>query len=196
MQLRIDLLTEERIDLLKKAGCDSVTFAIESGNERRRMKILNRNIPNETILKGAKLLHQYQMPFRSENMVATPGETIKEAFETLDLNIACRPKIGWVSLFQPYPKTALGDETIKAGLFDGNIDAIPQTFFERTTLKMPEGLKRRFENLQRLFGLACSLPALRPAVPFLINLPRNKLYDFTHKWWKNKKYNELYRIKS
>jgi radical SAM superfamily enzyme YgiQ (UPF0313 family) len=195
VQLRIDLLTEDRIAMLKEAGCNSVTFAIESGNEEWRVKILNRRISNKVILDGAKMLRDHGILFRTENMVAQPGEEIHHALETLDLNIACRPTIGWASLFQPYPRTALGEKAKELGLFNGDIDDLPQSFFDRTVLNMPEEKSRRFENLQRLFGIACSYPAIRPAVPFLISLPRNRLYDWVYKWFKQKKYNILYNVK-
>jgi len=192
VQLRIDLLTESRIRELKQAGCVSVTFAIESGNEHRRMKLLNRAFTNKTILKGAKLLRKYKIKFRTENMIAQPGETIREVMETLDINIKCRSTIAWSSLFQPYPGTQIGDQTIKDGLFCGDLDKIPSSFFEKTVLDIPDKIK--FENLQRIFGIICGIPALRLFVPLLIRVPPNKFYDFIYKWWKNRMYNKLYAI--
>lgn len=195
VQLRVDLLNWERISLLKEAGCVSVTFAIESGVEERRRNILKRQVSNESILHGAALLRKAGILFRTENMICQPGETLYEALETLDMNIACKPTIGWASLFQPYPKTPMGEDTIKMGLFDGGLEDIPSSFFERSVLKIPEKEKQQFENLQRLFGLICNFPILRPLVPWLIKVPPNKLYNFLYKWWKNKRYNLLYNCK-
>jgi len=194
VQIRIDMLTEEKLKALVDAGCTSVTFAIETGNEDRRKNVLNRNISDKKILDGAALLRKYNIPFRTENMIATPQESLANALETLDINIKCKPMIGWASLFQPYPKTQLGELTVELGLFSGKLEDIPSTFFEETILKMDKKLKRQFENLQRLFGLVCSFPILRMFVPLLIRLPQNKLYDYIYTSWKNNQYNKLYKV--
>ncbi len=196
VQCRIDLLTEGRISTLKMGGCTSVTFAIESGNEETRNNKLDRQMTNKQILLGAKLLHIYGILFRTENMLGIPGiDMVKDALETLDLNIKCKPTIGWASIFQPYPKTLMGERAKAEGYFDGCLDAIPSSFFEKTILKIPNRDKRRIENLQRIFGLVCSFPFLRVLVPLLIELPQNRFFDFIYKWWKNKKYDQLYDVK-
>ena len=194
VQIRIDMLTEEKLKALVDAGCTSVTFAIETGNEDRRKNVLNRNISDKKILDGAALLRKYNIPFRTENMLATPQESLANALETLDINIKCKPMIGWASLFQPYPKTPMGEWAKELGLFSGKLEDIPATFFEETIIKMDKKLKRQFENLQRLFGLVCSFPILRMFVPLLIRLPQNKLYDYIYTSWKNNQYNKLYKV--
>ena len=191
-QLRIDLLTKEKISLLKDAGCTSITFAIETGNAAKRHTLLNRKISNNVIISAARMLHKHGILFRTENMLALPNETIDEALETLDLNIACRPTIGWSSLFQPYPKTPLGDVAIKQRLFDGKLEDIPSTFFEKTVLKIPKRQKHRFENLQRLFGFICDFPFLRFFVKLLISMPKNSLYDFIYSRHKRWGYSKLF----
>jgi len=155
---------------------------------------LNRNISDKKILDGAALLRKYNIPFRTENMLATPQESLANALETLDINIKCKPMIGWASLFQPYPKTPMGEWAKELGLFSGKLEDIPATFFEETIIKMDKKLKRQFENLQRLFGLVCSFPILRIFVPLLIRLPQNKLYDYIYTSWKNNQYNKLYKV--
>jgi len=191
-QLRIDLLTEEKIILLKDAGCTSITFAIETGREDKRRDLLNRQISNETIIRGSELLRKHGLKFRTENMLALPHETVKDALKTLDLNIVCKPTIGWSSLFQPYPKTALGELAIRDGLYDNKLEDIPSTFFEKTVLNISKNQKRRFENLQRLFGFICSFPFLRFLVRFLIFMPRNRFYNWIYSWHKRQKYNSLF----
>ena len=193
-QLRIDLVTEEKVMLLKEAGCTSITFAIETGNEKKRKTLLRRKISNETILNAARILRKHNILFRTENMLALPNETVDEAIETLDLNIACKPTIGWSSLFQPYPKTDLGELAVDQKLFDGKLEDIPSTFFEKSVLKIPEGQKRRFENLQRLFGFICSHPFLRIFVRFLIWLPMNRIYNHLYAWHKKSRYDVLFKF--
>ncbi len=183
-QIRIDLLNEERISILKEMGCYSLTFAIESGNEELRKSVLNRNITNGQIIEGCGLLKKNNIKFRAENMIGIPSETWGNVVETLDLNIAVKPDYAWVSLYQPYPFTVLGEYSKKHNLFDGNIDIINEQFSEDTVLNMPQRDKRRLINLQRLFGIIVSFPWLRAFLPIILNVRNNKIYTKIRDYWK------------
>ena len=151
VQTRAEFITEGRILKLKLHG---ITFAIESGNPERRRKILKRYGDNEMYV------------FRIENVLGTPGETLKECFSTLDLNIQCTPDIGWASLFQPYPGTELGNQLMASGEFDGNLDKLGEDFFHGY-----EAHAMPIQRLQSLFGITVWKPWLRPLLPLLIRLP-------------------------
>lgn len=183
-QIRIDLLNEERISILKDMGCYSLTFAIESGNEELRKKVLNRNITNKQIIDGCKLLKKNKIRFRAESMIGIPTETWGNVKETINLNQKVNPNYAWVSLYQPYPYTALGDYSKNNGLFDGNIDIINEQFSEDTVLNMPEFDKRRLINLQRLFGIVVSFPVLNIILPLLLRVKNNVFYTKIRNNWK------------
>ena len=190
-QMRIELLTPEKARLLADSGCRSVTFAVESGSESYRRMFLNRNMSNDQVVNGAKMLREAGISYRIENMLALPYETLQDAIKTLDLNIECKPTLGWASLYQPYPGTELGDLATKGGLWDGSVNSIKPSFFEDSVLNIK--YKKQFVNLQRLFGLIVSFPSLRRFLPLLLGVPNNRLYDWIFKWWKNRKYDkELY----
>lgn len=188
-QLRIDLLTEAKAKLLRDSGCTSVTFAIESGGEDYRKRVLNRNMSDQQILDGAKILHKYGLKFRTENMLGLPHESFGDAMNTLKLNIQCRPELAWASLYQPYPGTPLGDLCRKEGLFAGSVDDIKSNFFEDSVLPLPH--KNKFINLQRLFGLITSFPFIRFLLPLLLNVPVNRFYAWLYKTWKVHKYDKV-----
>jgi len=187
-QLRIEQLTEEKARLLAESGCHSVTFAIESANEQRRHDLLNRKMTNQQILDGALILNKFKIKIRTECMIGQPNETIKEALATLDLSAACKPVVAWASLYQPYPRTELGDHCLKLNLWDGDVDAMPDSFFEYSVLDFPQKLKNQFVNLQRLFSLAANYKIVRAMLPVLIKLPPNKLYDWIHQTYKKHLY--------
>lgn len=175
-QLRAEFMTKRKAQMLKDSGCVSVTFAIESGNDDIRIKMLNRKVNKDKYLACCKILKKVGLKYRTENMVGLPGETLNEALETLDFNIKCKPDLGWVSLFQPYPKTDLGDLCEKMLLYDGDVDKLGNDFFGYSVLK--RDLQRRFNNLQKIFGLVVAFPFLRPFVRFLIWLPENRFYNW------------------
>jgi len=182
-QLRIEKLTHDKADILKDAGCKSVTFAIECGDPIMRKEKLNRNMSDFDIIAGANILHDCGIKFRTENMIGLPGESVTQMLTTLDLNIRVKPTLAWTSIFQPYPMLTLGS-------FTGSVDDFSESFFERPVVKCPKD--KQIVNLQRLFGFICSFPILRSIVKLLINIPNNVVYDKLYKAWKQKKYKELF----
>lgn len=190
-QIRIDMLNEKRIKLLKEMGCYSLTFAIESGDEFVRKNVLGRNISNQQILDGVKLLKKYRIKFRAENMIGLPNEQYYQVMRTLKLNIKVRPNYAWVSLFQPYPNTQLGDYCLRQGLFDGNADLIQSNFTDDTVIKMSEEKKNRLVNLQRLFGVIVAFPILYHILPWLLKLNLLKFYTKLRDNWKKTCYRKI-----
>ena len=190
-QIRIELLTEKRTKLLKEAGCTGVTFAIESGNDKLRQELLSRKMSKEVIIKGSNLLHKYGITFRTENMIGLPNETIEQMIETLDLNIKCKPDLAWASIFQPYSKCPLGDYCKEQNLWDGEMEGFKETFFESTILKTP--LKKQINNFQKIFSFVVDFPFLRPFIKILINVPNNKFYKWLYFYWKQQKYNKIFK---
>jgi len=195
IQSRVEFLVEDPILRLKEVGLHSVTFAIESGNQRLRQEVLQRHTTDDMIVRGANLLHKYGIKFRTENMVGIPNETWDTAMETVDLNIRCDPAIGWASVYQPYPGTVLGDKCIADGTFDGDVDEISGSFFDTYRLKVPNA--KRYERLQKLFSLVVAYPVLRKWIGLLSKLPLTKLYSYIYKKYKRYAYDaKLYKVDS
>jgi len=193
VQLRAEFITDEVISQLTKVGLHSVTFAVESGDEKFRADVLRRRQDNNIIQNAANILHKYRLRFRIENMLGAPGESLRQALTTVDLNAACQPTYGWASVFQPYPGTKLGNRAISDGLFDGNVDAISETFSSTYLLNTTNA--RAIINLQRLFSLAVRFRAIRWLLPLLINLPLTNLYTKFGLWFKRFCYkSKLYHV--
>ena len=194
-QIRIDLLNEERIKILKEMGCYSLTFAIESGNEELRKKVLNRNITNQQIMDGCKLLKKNKIKFRAENMIGIPTETWNNVKETIKLNQKVHGIYSWCSLYQPFPYTVLGEYCKKNNLFSGNIDIINEQFSEDTVLNMSEFNKRRLINLQRLFAIFAYFRIPIILISLLVTLPNNKLFYVIRDKFKLFQYVKLFKTK-
>jgi radical SAM superfamily enzyme YgiQ (UPF0313 family) len=193
IQLRVEMITDERIKKLKAVGLHGVTFAIESGNEVIRNSVLRRKMSNTTIIDGANILHKYGIKLRTENMIGIVGEGWDEVMETVGLNIKCKPDIAWASLFQPYPGTELGDKAINGNLFDGNFDNLDKSFFEGYHLHSDFG--NRLTRLQKLFSLIVMFPELAHIVKFLTSMPLDSLYMKIYKAMKSYLYQKrLYRV--
>ena len=184
-QVRANLVTDEKIALFKDAGCVSVSFGLEAGNDHLRNVVLNRNMSREEILGAAEILRRHDIAFMTNNMLGLPTGNLETDFETLELNAQCRPAYANVFLFQPYPKTALGEWAYEHGWMMGSFDDLSGSVSSDTVIKFgSEVEKRQIENLQKLFALGVEYPRLLPPIRRLIRLPSNQLFWLAYKLWK------------
>jgi radical SAM superfamily enzyme YgiQ (UPF0313 family) len=184
-QVRANLVTDEKVALFKDAGCVSVSFGVEAGNDRLRNAVLNRNMSREEILGAAETLRRHGITFMTNNMLGLPTGNLETDFETMELNAQCKPAYANVFLFQPYPKTALGEWAYEQGWMMGSFDDLSGSVSDDTVIKFgSEAEKMQIENLQKLFALGVEFPWLLPVIRRLIRLPSNRLYWLAYKLWK------------
>jgi len=184
VNVRIDLVNERAVKALKGAGCSSVRFAIESGNEHIRNDILRRSISEVQILKANELIKKHGINTFIYNMIGLPDESLDMAFETMDLNVRCRPTYPWASLYQPYPGTALCEYSSQKGYFQGDIDSFDESYFQRSIMRMRD--IEKMERLHHLFSLGVALPGATPLIRVLIELPLDRPYFalwYLHRVW-------------
>jgi len=156
--VRANTITEEKINFLKQAGCYSVHLAAESANDRLRNNILNRGMSKEQIYNACNLLKKYNIKFMLQNIIGIPTGSIENDLETLELNINCKPDYAWVSIFQPYPGTKLGEFCEKNNFYSGNLEEINSNFFDSSILNFPDKYKKQLSNLQKLFAVLVEHP--------------------------------------
>jgi anaerobic magnesium-protoporphyrin IX monomethyl ester cyclase len=184
-QVRANLVTDEKIALFKDAGCVSVSFGIEAGNDHLRNVVLNRNMSRDEILGAADILRRHGIAFMTNNMLGLPTGGLETDFETLELNAQCRPAYANVFLYQPYPKTALGEWAHEHGWMVGSFDDLSGSVSNDTVIKFGSQAERQqIENLQKLFALGVEFPWLLSIIRRLLRLPSNRLFWLTYKTWK------------
>ncbi|MCD4652657.1 radical SAM protein, partial [bacterium] len=176
--IRADLLTSDIARQLKSAGCHSVDFGVESGDEKLRAKVLGKPISDEQLREAATFLHDAGIPFRTTNMFGLPGETLEQAMRTVRINQELRTRFPSSSIYQPYPRTILGDQVIDSGLAgeNYNVDKIGSTFFRTSLLDRKD--RNQFINIQKLFWPAVRFPFLMPVIKKMIKLRPNPVYEF------------------
>jgi anaerobic magnesium-protoporphyrin IX monomethyl ester cyclase len=189
--VRANLLTPEKVGLLKEAGCVSVGMGLETGNARFRNEILKRNLSDEQIVEASRLVREAGIQLLTTNMLGLPGASLDNDLETLALNHACKPAYANAFLYQPYPRTALGELAREGGYVEGSLDDIDPSAWERSVLRFSSPAeKRQIENLNKLFALAVEWPRLTDLVRWLSRLPPNPFFRLLYKLWKG------YAIKS
>jgi len=175
--VRADLMDDELAKKLKESGCASVWFGLESGNREIRQKILKKDLTDEQIIRAVELLRKYGIKFRAYCMIGIPGETVDNAFETIQLNIKIKTPYPWCSIFTPYSKTEIVDYAISNGYLpdDFSINDISHSYYKSSLVKN-KNIKELL-NLQRFFQTCVLLPWTVPIVKKLITLPPNPLFD-------------------
>jgi radical SAM superfamily enzyme YgiQ (UPF0313 family) len=180
--VRADRMTERMADDLARAGARVVHFGVESGSDRVRHEILHRHIRREAMLDTARWLRERGVKVYTFNIIGIPDETPGEVMETLDFNVELAPDMAVFTLFQPYPKTPLGERAVALGWCEPGYDGFSASYYESSMRNLPN--QRRYRNMVRLFPAAVQHPLLRAMLPTLLPLPATALYsalDFVHK---------------
>jgi hypothetical protein len=181
--VRANFIDEDIVDNLKKAGCHRIMMGIEAGNERLRNDILKRRMSDDEILNAARIIRSSGIRLVTANILALPGGTLDDDWQTVDLNIRARSSYASASILQPFPGTEIHDITKAMGLLeDDYVAALSDGGFGFTsTMKIADPRERRqVENLHKFFPMLIWLPWLKPIVRQLIKLPPNRLFNLAY----------------
>jgi radical SAM superfamily enzyme YgiQ (UPF0313 family) len=175
--IRADMLDEELVRELKTSGCCSARFGMESGNEKLRNELLKKKLSDEQIIKVAALLNKYNIKFRAYCMIGLPGETIDQAYETVNLNIRIKTDYPWCAVYNPYSGTELVDYAKEKGFLDHDFDisSLDDSYYKGSVLRN-ENIKELI-NIHRFFQTAILFPKTLPLIRRLVKLPPNPLFN-------------------
>jgi radical SAM superfamily enzyme YgiQ (UPF0313 family) len=169
-------LDEDTVKALKDAGCYHTSLYFETGNEKKRLELLNKRTPDAEFLRCAELLHKYRLPFFTGTMMGLPGETLDDSIESVKFNWELKPSYAWSSLFQPYPATRLSEYAIERGFISRkNLDNFEIGAYSKSLLA--QGDINAIVNLHRLYFLASRFPSLLPVIRRLVKLPPNPVFN-------------------
>jgi hypothetical protein len=146
---RIEFTDKRTLLLLKKGGCDQVQIGVESGSEKIRKDVLNRQMKNSQIVKVFQEAKRIGMKTLAYNMLGIPFETEADIKETIDLNKSIQPDEMQVSFFTAYPGTKLYDICMKNGWMSG---PVPASFLSDTNVNYPHLPKEKIKEYYRRFG--------------------------------------------
>lgn len=166
---RVETIDDKVIQYLKLAGCVSLDFGVESGNEWLRKHILNRKHSNKIIKEAFNITKKYGIKRFSFNIVGLPFEPKKMARDTLNLNLELRPNFGKCFYFYPYPGTRLYQLCKDYDLLLENIESV-SGYLESPSIKevfmTHIEIKRHFELMQMFFYSRLIFSKIR--LPFLL----------------------------
>lgn len=127
------ILDEEKILLLKKAGCRFLMWGIQSGDEQIRSIIMRRHISNKKIIKIGKAFHKHNLQFSIDHLFGVPNcDTECSLRKSVELYNEIRPTTISTYRLYPYPKTDVIDLCLEAN-----------TITKEDVLKMKEGILKK-----------------------------------------------------
>jgi radical SAM superfamily enzyme YgiQ (UPF0313 family) len=191
-----------KVDLLRRAGCATVSMGIEAANDQIRVGLLKRRMSREDIVEAGRMVRAAGMNITATNILGLPTSTLEDDLDTMRLNAQARISYAYAFLFQPYPGTELGQYAQDHGLMEGSFDDISEVAWDNSILVFESADdKRQREHLQRLFAIGVEYPWLEPAIRRLIRLPHTPLVDKLF-WWVHKLhkgyaiYNRVHPVKA
>ena len=113
-------MDESMVQLFKESGCAGLTFGVESGNEETRVKLIEKNLPDEVYIKHCGYLKKYKIPFHTGNIIGLPGEGIERAYETARFNRLIGASSTRSGLLWPFPGTKLTQYAIEHGMLEAD----------------------------------------------------------------------------
>lgn len=112
-----NLIKEDNIKLLSKAGLHELNFGIQSGSDRIRNGVMNRPGTNREILQKVDVLRKYDVTPKYDLILNNPFETIETLQETIDLLLQLpRPLYFNVYKMQFFPEYPFSLKALKEGL--------------------------------------------------------------------------------
>lgn len=110
---RVDLVDEEQLQLLVKAGLTQIDFGVESGSDRI-LKHLKKETTTEQIKERIAVAHKYVKVF-GFFMVGIPGETEEDVYKTFALAKELDLDSSTWSIYSPLPGSPLYDKLLDEG---------------------------------------------------------------------------------
>jgi radical SAM superfamily enzyme YgiQ (UPF0313 family) len=137
---KIDMLDDERIRLMKDAGCIMMSLGIQSGNPEVREEILNRQMSNEKIFDICDRIHKEGIQILSENILGLPLEDKWKILDTIKVNARINPENMFVFMFQPFKNTDIYEICKQKGFIPDETqeDHLGINLWDGPYLKMPD----------------------------------------------------------
>lgn len=117
---RVEVMNEEFCKTAAEAGCHTIWFGIESGDETYRAKMLGRKMTNEQVIRAAENCKKAGINRLTFNIVGAPLETAENMRQTLKLNQTIAPEHFFFFPYIPLRGTPLYNIAKENGLLLDN----------------------------------------------------------------------------
>ncbi|MDO8436427.1 MAG: radical SAM protein [bacterium] len=164
--IRVNLMTEELLHLLREAGGHLLRVGVESGDNFILKEILNKGITVKQIKRAFKTAKEKGFKVQAYNMIGLPGEGPKEILETIKLNAEIKADLSVVSIFYPYKGTNLYELCLKKGYFKEKDAELPKNYYSYSVLSLPTIRREQISFFFNYFHLLKKFYSYLFKIPF------------------------------
>lgn len=169
---RVNLVDFELLTRMKQAGCEIVSYGIESASQGV-LDILKKEITTDQVREAVHLTKKAGIGVYMDFMLGTPGETRKMIIDTIDFARELDGDYAQFSITTPFPGSELFDMAQKEGLI--KTDDFSKFRYYAPTFNI-EGISS--EELEKLRTKAFRSFYLRPSYVMKQALRMRSLNDF------------------
>ncbi len=184
--LRFDIINDDVLRLLKKAGCFSVHLSVDSVSSYLRENVLNRKMKkNINIEEKLKKIKEYGINTWVNYMLGIPGSIIEDDLKTIISNKRSKVTFSHYSITDPVKGTDLFKYCVKNNLIDSSHKGF-KTIYEKSVLSC---FTNKEKNIQRNICLVGSIisklpfPLYKIAIWLIKIIPPNKVFEKLNKWF-------------
>ncbi|MES3008266.1 MAG: radical SAM protein [Pseudomonadota bacterium] len=113
---RVEVMNEKFCESAAEAGCHTIWFGIESGDEKYRSTMLGRKMTNQQVIEAADNCKKAGINRLTFNIVGMPLETSENMRQTLELNRRIAPEFFFFFPYIPLRGTPLYNKAKEEGL--------------------------------------------------------------------------------
>ncbi len=140
---RVDLVSDELLALMSKAGCKTIWFGVESASPKI-LQHIGRNTTPEQVEKAFKLCKKYGIKTACSFMLGLPDETLADMEASLKFAKKLNPDWCQFNTFIAYPDSRLYNELLESGKYTKLDEFLLSVKSDQYSYEELQALQRRF----------------------------------------------------
>jgi len=142
----VNNITEEKLKVMKRAGCHQICYGVESGDPEIQ-EIINKNINLEKVKTVVRLTQKIGIDVRCSFMFGNQYETPETMLRTICFAKDLRPDFASFNIATPYPGTFFRSWAIENSyLTNRNYEALDSSTYTLVTPDLPLGIVEKYVN--------------------------------------------------
>ena len=149
---RVDKVDKDLLKLMKLAGCNQITYGIESGSQRM-LDTLKKDFTAEQVIKGVRAAKEQGIDCVGNFIIGTPGEDYESINETIQLVKKLDLDYASFHFLTAFPGSPLYGEAVKQGWLLENRESDFESFNMNASKLSESELEKAMRTMIRSFYL-------------------------------------------
>lgn len=151
---RVDIVTEDLLEKMARAGCHTIQFGVESADESI-LESIEKGISPERVKEVFRLCRQLGIRTLAHFIIGLPGETLESARKTIEFALEIDPDFASFNVASPRLGTALRQEALEKGYIPNELTELDNSItfptMELGTLSREEVWRLHHEAIRRFY---------------------------------------------